>query len=179
MSICVFHSLQIAHLRDASWCFATGSQRRPTAHALPHVAHVHPPPINVHCTGSTVIYRTAQRSHLLLRTFWPALSQLLDASTRQQSNTQPQNLPYLSSTCPRRRLPAAKARPRPTPARRRRVSPSRASAIPTLTCADPNAPKRGLSAYMFFANEQREKVREDNPGIKFGKSSFRSAHAPL
>ena len=34
--------------------------------------------------------------------------------------------------------------------------------------ADPNAPKRGLSAYMFFANEQREKVREDNPGIKFG-----------
>lgn len=33
---------------------------------------------------------------------------------------------------------------------------------------DPNAPKRGLSAYMFFANDQREKVREDNPGIKFG-----------
>ncbi|KAI4745339.1 hypothetical protein E4T44_15108, partial [Aureobasidium sp. EXF-8845] len=33
---------------------------------------------------------------------------------------------------------------------------------------DPNAPKRGLSAYMFFANETREKVREDNPGIKFG-----------
>ncbi|KAJ9649661.1 Non-histone chromosomal protein 6 [Coniosporium tulheliwenetii] len=28
--------------------------------------------------------------------------------------------------------------------------------------------KAGLSAYMFFANEQREKVREDNPGIKFG-----------
>ncbi|KAF2202358.1 hypothetical protein GQ43DRAFT_430817 [Delitschia confertaspora ATCC 74209] len=34
---------------------------------------------------------------------------------------------------------------------------------------DPNAPKRGLSAYMFFANEQREKVREENPGIKFGE----------
>jgi len=33
---------------------------------------------------------------------------------------------------------------------------------------DPNAPKRGLSAYMFFANDQREKVREDNPGIAFG-----------
>ncbi|KAK6391460.1 Non-histone chromosomal protein 6 [Oleoguttula sp. CCFEE 5521] len=29
-------------------------------------------------------------------------------------------------------------------------------------------PKRGLSAYMFFANDQRDKVREDNPGIKFG-----------
>lgn len=40
---------------------------------------------------------------------------------------------------------------------------------PALNCTDPNAPKRGLSAYMFFANEQREKVREDNPGIKFGK----------
>ena len=35
--------------------------------------------------------------------------------------------------------------------------------------ADPNAPKRGLSAYMFFANEQRDKVREENPGIKFGE----------
>lgn len=38
----------------------------------------------------------------------------------------------------------------------------------TLT-TDPNAPKRGLSAYMFFANDTRDKVREDNPGIKFGK----------
>ena len=37
--------------------------------------------------------------------------------------------------------------------------------------ADPNQPKRGLSAYMFFANDQRDKVREDNPGIKFGKST--------
>ena len=33
---------------------------------------------------------------------------------------------------------------------------------------DPNMPKRGLSAYMFFANDQRDKVRDDNPGIKFG-----------
>jgi hypothetical protein len=40
-----------------------------------------------------------------------------------------------------------------------------------LTVTDPNAPKRGLSAYMFFANEQRDKVREENPGIKFGKSA--------
>jgi len=34
---------------------------------------------------------------------------------------------------------------------------------------DPNAPKRGLSAYMFFANDSRDKVREENPGIKFGE----------
>jgi len=39
----------------------------------------------------------------------------------------------------------------------------------TNCLADPNAPKRSLSAYMIFANEQRDKVREDNPGIKFGE----------
>jgi HMG (high mobility group) box len=38
----------------------------------------------------------------------------------------------------------------------------------SLTHIDPNAPKRGLSAYMFFANDQRENVREENPGISFG-----------
>lgn len=36
-------------------------------------------------------------------------------------------------------------------------------------CSDPNAPKRGLSAYMFFANEQRPNVRTENPGISFGQ----------
>lgn len=41
------------------------------------------------------------------------------------------------------------------------------------TIADPNAPKRGLSAYMFFANDNREKVREENPGITFGKMRIR------
>jgi hypothetical protein len=44
-----------------------------------------------------------------------------------------------------------------------------------LTSIDPNAPKRGLSAYMFFANDQRDKVREDNPGIKFGEYIARPA----
>ncbi|KAL8743202.1 MAG: hypothetical protein Q9190_004420 [Brigantiaea leucoxantha] len=34
---------------------------------------------------------------------------------------------------------------------------------------DPNAPKRGLSAYMFFANDNRDNVREENPGISFGQ----------
>jgi hypothetical protein len=43
-----------------------------------------------------------------------------------------------------------------------------------LTYIDPNAPKRGLSAYMFFANEQRETVREENPGISFGRQTARS-----
>jgi hypothetical protein len=34
---------------------------------------------------------------------------------------------------------------------------------------DPNAPKRGLSAYMFFANEQLENVRAENKDISFGQ----------
>jgi hypothetical protein len=34
---------------------------------------------------------------------------------------------------------------------------------------DPMAPKRGLSAYMFFANEQRDSVRADNPNASFGQ----------
>lgn len=34
---------------------------------------------------------------------------------------------------------------------------------------DPEAPKRSLSAYMFFANENRDVVRSENPGISFGQ----------
>lgn len=34
---------------------------------------------------------------------------------------------------------------------------------------DPNAPKRALSAYMIFANEKRDMVRAENPGIAFGQ----------
>lgn len=45
----------------------------------------------------------------------------------------------------------------------------RSSRLLTCVAQDPNAPKRGLSAYMFFANEQRENVREENPGVSFGQ----------
>ncbi|ODV81707.1 Non-histone chromosomal protein 6 [Suhomyces tanzawaensis NRRL Y-17324] len=34
---------------------------------------------------------------------------------------------------------------------------------------DPDAPKRSLSAYMFFANETRDIVRAENPGVSFGQ----------
>jgi hypothetical protein len=34
---------------------------------------------------------------------------------------------------------------------------------------DPNAPKKGLSAYMFFAKEMREKIKEENPEATFGE----------
>jgi hypothetical protein len=57
-----------------------------------------------------------------------------------------------------------------TVARRRRVCTSVPHfSAPLTTLSDPNAPKRGLSAYMFFANEQRDNVREENPGISFGQ----------
>lgn len=35
---------------------------------------------------------------------------------------------------------------------------------------DPNAPKRPLSAYMFFSQDQRATVKEDNPDASFGQS---------
>lgn len=64
-----------------------------------------------------------------------------------------------------------KAAPKKTEKKKKGKFGSRAPTLlpPCSPVTDPNAPKRGLSAYMFFANEQREKVREDNPGIKFGK----------
>lgn len=34
---------------------------------------------------------------------------------------------------------------------------------------DKNAPKRGMSAFMFFSQDQRESVKADNPGIAFGE----------
>lgn len=34
---------------------------------------------------------------------------------------------------------------------------------------DPNAPKRALSAYMYFANENRDLIRSENPDVSFGQ----------
>jgi len=33
---------------------------------------------------------------------------------------------------------------------------------------DPNQPKRGLSAYMFFSQDWRERVKNENPDASFG-----------
>merc|ERR1711865_555615 len=33
---------------------------------------------------------------------------------------------------------------------------------------DPNAPKRGLSAFMFFSTDKREDIKAANPGCSFG-----------
>ncbi|KAG2487533.1 hypothetical protein HYH03_013813 [Edaphochlamys debaryana] len=34
---------------------------------------------------------------------------------------------------------------------------------------DPNAPKKNLSAFMYFSNTSRDKVKQENPGIAFGE----------
>jgi hypothetical protein len=37
------------------------------------------------------------------------------------------------------------------------------------TKKDPNAPKKGLSAYMIFSQENRQKVKDENPKATFGE----------
>ena len=34
---------------------------------------------------------------------------------------------------------------------------------------DPNAPKRFMSSYMYFSNEVRALVKEENPDVTFGQ----------
>ncbi|KAJ7875354.1 high mobility group box domain-containing protein [Mycena olivaceomarginata] len=34
---------------------------------------------------------------------------------------------------------------------------------------DPNAPKRALSAYMFFSSDWRERIKNENPDASFGE----------
>ena len=38
------------------------------------------------------------------------------------------------------------------------------------TKKDPNAPKRALSAYMFFSQDWRERIKTENPDAGFGQS---------
>jgi len=72
-------------------------------------------------------------------------------------------------------MPKEKTTKRATKARTEKKKKGSSSSVLHFCCRDladiildPNAPKRGLSAYMFFANEQRENVRDENPGISFG-----------
>ena len=37
---------------------------------------------------------------------------------------------------------------------------------------DPNMPKRPLSAYMFFSQDWRERIKNENPDASFGMSFF-------
>lgn len=49
------------------------------------------------------------------------------------------------------------------------MAPREAKKRTTRKKKDPNAPKRSLSAYMFFANENRDIVKAENPDITFGQ----------
>jgi hypothetical protein len=51
----------------------------------------------------------------------------------------------------------AKAAPEPVPVKKSR------------TKKDKDAPKRALSAYMFFSQDNREKVKSENPAATFGE----------
>lgn len=89
-----------------------------------------------------------------------AEQQLTSASCTDLSEClkqRPRRVPRLRSAAPRRVCLHAS----------RTVATARADV--TDLAPDPNAPKRGLSAYMFFANEQRDNVREENPGVSFGQ----------
>jgi len=44
---------------------------------------------------------------------------------------------------------------------------------------DPNAPKKALSAFMFFSNTNRERVKTSNPGIPFGQVRHDQLRAPV
>ncbi|KAJ2359749.1 Non-histone chromosomal protein 6, partial [Coemansia sp. RSA 2607] len=46
--------------------------------------------------------------------------------------------------------------------------PPKVSRKPKRSKKDPNAPKRALSAYMFFSQAKRTTVKEQNPDASFG-----------
>ncbi|SAM04872.1 hypothetical protein [Absidia glauca] len=46
---------------------------------------------------------------------------------------------------------------------------ARKSAASSKKQSGPDAPKRGLSAYMFFSQDTREKVKSENPEASFGQ----------
>ncbi|KAK1231277.1 Non-histone chromosomal protein 6 [Marasmius sp. AFHP31] len=45
----------------------------------------------------------------------------------------------------------------------------KAEKAPRKTKKDPNAPKRALSAYMFFSQDWRERIKAENPDASFGE----------
>ena len=46
----------------------------------------------------------------------------------------------------------------------------KSSPIKTKAKKDPNAPKKPLSAFMFFSQENRQKVKDENPDATFGST---------
>jgi len=57
--------------------------------------------------------------------------------------------------------------PKETKTRTRKAAPKSDSG--GRKAKDPNAPKRALSAYMFFSQDWRERIKTENPDASFGE----------
>ncbi|GMH95800.1 hypothetical protein TrVE_jg12761 [Triparma verrucosa] len=62
----------------------------------------------------------------------------------------------------------ARGEPIKAPAKKRAKTSSSSTPKGKKKKKDKNAPKRGMSAFMFFSNASRAQIKEENPGIAFG-----------
>jgi hypothetical protein len=74
----------------------------------------------------------------------------------------------------RRRLPNVSGMSLITPCFCQRKAAEKAEKPARKSKKDPNAPKRALSAYMFFSQDWRERIKTENPDAGFGKPLPRS-----
>ena len=58
---------------------------------------------------------------------------------------------------------------KPAAAKKKAAKPSKPAKPAAKAKKDPNAPKRPLSAFMFFSNDNRDKVKQENEGCSFGE----------
>jgi len=68
----------------------------------------------------------------------------------------------------KKRPKAKKEKAKPVKASKKAEKSSK-SAKPAKKEKDPNAPKRALSAFMFFSQDNREKIKTENEGCSFGE----------
>ncbi|KAH8114911.1 high mobility group box domain-containing protein [Phellopilus nigrolimitatus] len=59
--------------------------------------------------------------------------------------------------------------PKEATAKKTRKAPAEKPAARGKAKKDPNAPKRALSAYMFFSQDWRERIKAENPDAGFGE----------
>ncbi|BDA45001.1 probable non-histone chromosomal protein 6 [Coccomyxa sp. Obi] len=68
------------------------------------------------------------------------------------------------------KAPKAKAEPKPkAEPKKRKPAPAKKDDKKKKAKKDPNAPKKALSAFMFFSSAKRDEVKKENPEISFGE----------
>ncbi|EIE21134.1 SSrecog-domain-containing protein [Coccomyxa subellipsoidea C-169] len=68
------------------------------------------------------------------------------------------------------KAPKAKAEPKPkAEPKKRKPAPAKKDDKKKKAKKDPNAPKKALSAFMFFSSAKRDEVKKENPDISFGE----------